>query len=65
MTPSLAVFGNFTIDDLVFPDGSTRWAVPGGSAIYAAFGASLWVEDVSVGRSARSRLSHDITGRAL
>lgn len=48
MTPSLAVFGNFTIDDLVFPDGSTRWAVPGGSAIYAAFGASLWVEDVSV-----------------
>jgi sugar/nucleoside kinase (ribokinase family) len=42
VTASLAVFGNLTIDDLVFPDGTTRWAVPGGSAIYAAFGISLW-----------------------
>ncbi len=48
MTPSLAVFGNFTIDDLVFPDGTTLWGVPGGSAVYAAFGASLWTESPGI-----------------
>ncbi|RZU38873.1 carbohydrate kinase family protein [Edaphobacter modestus] len=48
MTASLAVFGNLTIDDLVFPDGSTRWAVPGGSAVYAAMGISLWTGCASI-----------------
>ncbi len=48
MTSSIAVFGSFTIDDLVFPEGSTRWAVPGGGAVYAALGASLWTEGVSI-----------------
>jgi hypothetical protein len=48
VTPALAIFGNLTIDDLVFPDGSTRWAVPGGNAMYAAFGASLWTEQISI-----------------
>ena len=48
MTASLAVFGNLTIDDLVFPDGTTRWAVPGGGALYAAFGISLWTGRASI-----------------
>jgi sugar/nucleoside kinase (ribokinase family) len=48
VTPSISVFGNFTIDDLVFPDGSTRWAVPGGSAVYAALGISLWTGHASI-----------------
>lgn len=48
MTPFVSVFGNLTIDDLVFPDGSTRWAVPGGSAVYAALGASLWTGQSSI-----------------
>jgi sugar/nucleoside kinase (ribokinase family) len=48
VTPSISVFGNFTIDDLVFPDGSTRWAVPGGSAAYAAMGISLWTGYASI-----------------
>lgn len=48
MTPSISVFGNLTIDDLVFPDGSTRWAIPGGSAMYAAMGISLWTGQASV-----------------
>jgi sugar/nucleoside kinase (ribokinase family) len=48
VTASLAAFGNLTIDDLVFPDGTTRWAVPGGSAIYAAYGISLWAERASI-----------------
>ena len=46
--PSLAVFGSLTIDDLVFPDGSTRWAVPGGNAAYAAMGISLWTGHASI-----------------
>jgi sugar/nucleoside kinase (ribokinase family) len=48
LKPSLVVFGSLTIDDLVFPDGATRWGVPGGSAAYAAFGASLWTEYPSI-----------------
>lgn len=46
--PSLAVFGSFTIDDLVFPDGSTRWAVPGGNAVYTAMGISLWTGHATI-----------------
>jgi sugar/nucleoside kinase (ribokinase family) len=48
VTPSISVFGNLTIDDLVFSDGSTRWAVPGGSAVYAALGISLWIGHASI-----------------
>jgi sugar/nucleoside kinase (ribokinase family) len=48
VTPAISVFGNLTIDDLVFPDGSTRWAVPGGSAAYAALGISLWTGSASI-----------------
>ena len=42
MSADPAVFGNFAIDDLVFADGTTRWAVPGGTAAYAALGAAVW-----------------------
>lgn len=35
-------FGNMSIDDLVFVDGTTRWCVPGGDAVYAALGMSVW-----------------------
>ena len=35
-------FGNMTIDDLVFADGSTKWCVPGGNSIYAALGMAIW-----------------------
>ena len=48
MTPSAAVFGNLTIDDLVFHDGTTRWAVPGGNAVYAAFGTALWAGHATI-----------------
>jgi sugar/nucleoside kinase (ribokinase family) len=48
VTPSISVFGNFTLDDLVFADGTTRWAVPGGSAAYAAMGISLWTGYASI-----------------
>ena len=36
--------GNMSIDDLVFADGTTKWAVPGGNAIYSALGIALWGE---------------------
>ena len=48
MTPVVSVYGNLTIDDLVFPNGSTRWGAPGGNAIYAALGAALWTRQVSL-----------------
>lgn len=45
MTPTeFATLGNITIDDLVFADGSTMWAVPGGNAIYSALGIAIWGE---------------------
>ena len=42
MTPALVVLGNLLVDDLVFPDGSSRMAQPGGAVLYAALGARLW-----------------------
>lgn len=42
------MIGNMTIDDLVFPDGTTRMGVPGGDAVYASIGASLWGANVHV-----------------
>ena len=49
MTPeALTFFGSLTIDDLVFADGSTRWAVPGGNAAYSALGASIWCTNVGI-----------------
>jgi sugar/nucleoside kinase (ribokinase family) len=40
--PDLVVLGNLLVDDMVFPDGRTRMAEPGGATLYAALGASLW-----------------------
>ena len=45
---ALTFFGSLTIDDLVFADGSTRWAVPGGNAAYSALGASIWCTNVGI-----------------
>ena len=42
MSPDLVVLGNLLVDDMVFPDGRTRMAEPGGATLYAALGASLW-----------------------
>jgi sugar/nucleoside kinase (ribokinase family) len=44
----LAVFGNLSIDDLVFVDGSTRWATPGGNAMYAGMGMAVWVDQAII-----------------
>ncbi len=42
MTPDLVVLGNLLTDDVVFPDGRTRMAEPGGATLYASLAASLW-----------------------
>ncbi len=42
MTPELVVLGNLLVDDVVFPDGRTRFAQPGGACLYVALGAALW-----------------------
>ena len=46
--PSLAIFGNLILDDVVLPDGRTRMGQPGGAALYAALGARLWGVGVGV-----------------
>ena len=46
--PTFLSVGNMSIDDLVFPDGSTRWCVPGGNAVYAALGMAVWGERPAV-----------------
>lgn len=48
MPPDLVVLGNLLVDDLVFADGGTRMAQPGGAVLYAALGASLWGVRVGV-----------------
>jgi sugar/nucleoside kinase (ribokinase family) len=42
VTPSLVFLGNLLVDDIVFPDGSTRMGQPGGAIMYGALGAALW-----------------------
>lgn len=43
----VTMIGNISIDDLVFPDGSTKWCLPGGNAIYSALGAALWTGETA------------------
>jgi sugar/nucleoside kinase (ribokinase family) len=40
--PSLVFLGNLLVDDIVFPDGSTRMGQPGGAIMYGSLGAALW-----------------------
>jgi sugar/nucleoside kinase (ribokinase family) len=40
--PSLVLLGNLLVDDVVFPDGSTRMGQAGGAIMYGALGAALW-----------------------
>ena len=42
MPPSLVLLGNLLVDDVVFPDGSTRMGQAGGAIMYGALGAALW-----------------------
>jgi len=43
-----SAFGNLSIDDLVFADGTTKWRVPGGNAMYAALGMAVWQAEAHV-----------------
>jgi sugar/nucleoside kinase (ribokinase family) len=40
--PSLVLLGNLLVDDIVFPDGSTRMGQPGGAILYGSLGAAIW-----------------------
>ena len=42
MIPSIVLLGNLLVDDVVFADGTTRMAQPGGALLYGALGATLW-----------------------
>jgi sugar/nucleoside kinase (ribokinase family) len=40
--PSIVLMGNLLVDDVVFADGTTRMAQPGGALLYGALGATAW-----------------------
>ena len=46
---ALWVLGNFTIDDITLPDGTTTMGLCGGNAVYAALGAKIWRTNVALG----------------
>ena len=47
--PQLLIVGQATIDDIYREDGSTRFlGTPGGDALYAALGASMWPLQIGV-----------------
>jgi ribokinase len=48
MTPSLVCLGNFTVDDVVLPDGRQRPGCLGGDALYAGLAARLFEPAVEI-----------------
>ncbi|GBU11368.1 fructokinase [Erysipelotrichaceae bacterium] len=44
----IVVAGNFTIDDMVLPDGRTSMNVAGGDVLYGALGARFWVDGIGM-----------------
>ena len=44
----IVLSGQITSDDLFFPDGTVKYATPGGSCIWASIGAAFWSENVAV-----------------
>ncbi len=42
VTPELVLLGNLLVDDIVYADGSTRMAQPGGAMLYSSLAAVLW-----------------------
>ena len=42
MPMDLVCLGNMIVDDVVFADGTTRLAQPGGASLYVALGAAVW-----------------------
>lgn len=45
---NVVVAGNFTIDDMVLPDGSTSMGVTGGDVLYGALGARFWLDGIGM-----------------
>ena len=46
--PGHIFIGNLALDDIVYPDGQTRMAAPGGNSLYAAIGANIWSDEVGL-----------------
>jgi len=61
VSAELVCLGNLVVDDVVFPDGTTRMGEPGGAMLYAALGATLWETGVAV----VAPLGDDYPARAL
>lgn len=50
---TIKCIGQFTIDDVVLPDGTAHMNMMGGNALYSAAGANLWCSPGTVGAVAR------------
>ncbi len=61
MSIRLACVGNLTTDNIVSCDGTRISGLPGGGSLYAAIGASFWMDDVGV----VSRIGHRYDTNAL
>jgi sugar/nucleoside kinase (ribokinase family) len=46
--PDLVIAGNLLVDDIVYADGRTLMAEPGGAVLYGALAASLWPVRVGI-----------------
>ena len=46
--PDYFAVGSIILDDIVFPDGSTRMGILGGGATHAAMGMRLWTDSVGL-----------------
>ncbi len=48
MRAELVCLGNLIVDDVMFADGTTRLAQPGGASLYVALAAALWGTRVAI-----------------
>lgn len=61
--PRLVCFGNFTVDDVVLPDGQTQPGCMGGDALYAALAARLWEPAVEMVAPVGTDLPRDVSAQ--
>jgi sugar/nucleoside kinase (ribokinase family) len=62
-SPALVCFGNFTIDDVVLPEGTERPGCTGGDALYATLAARPWEPSCELVAPVGNDLPAEVTDR--